>query len=568
MSLELRPYQREAVESVYRHLRERNDNPCIVIPTAGGKTPVMATICKDAVGQWSGRVLVLAHVKELLQQAVDKLDRMAPELASMVGIYSAGLKSREAKKPIVVAGIQSAYKRAEEIGHTDLVIVDEVHMVPPDGEGMYRTLLAGLKKINPIIRIIGLTATPFRMTSGPICAPENILNHICFEVGVRDLIGQGFICPLKTKASREVVDTSGLHVRGGEYIPAEVESLMDESKLVDAACKEILSYAQDRKSVLVFTSGIRHGKHVADVLRRLGARVETVFGDTLDFERDRVLQDFKSGRLKYLVNVNVLTTGFDAPNIDCIALLRPTMSPGLFYQMVGRGFRLNPGKANCLVLDFGGNALRHGPVDDLNIDPKDGTSKEKAPAKVCPQCQSIVPAGCGICPDCGHEFPGREKAKHDASASTTDILSNGISETLYSVEDIHYSVHEKRGASPGTPRTMRVEYRFGFSKYQSEWICIEHTGFARYKAEFWWHRRSNAPFPMDAEEAVALAEAGALAKTKVIKVRKVKGENFARIVAYELGEKPAWREPGWDEEAPAPTDSTPSFQEMLEEAPF
>ncbi len=568
MPLELRPYQREALEAVYRHLRQRDDNPCLVLPTASGKTPVLAQICKDAVGQWNGRVLVLAHVKELLQQAVDKLDRMAPELAPMVGVYSAGLKSRQGAKPIVVAGIQSAFRHAEELGRFDIAIVDEAHLIPAEGDGMYRTLLEDLKKTNPSLRVIGLTATPFRMTSGPICAPENILNHVCFEVGVRELIVQGYICPLRTKASREEIDTSGLHFRGGEYIPAEVEDLMDEKKLVEAACNEILSYTHDRKSVLIFASGIRHGNHIADVLRHLGVQVETVFGDTLSFERDRRLKEFREGALKYLVNVQVLTTGFDAPNIDCVALLRPTMSPGLFYQMVGRGFRLHPGKKDCLVLDFGENALRHGPVDALKLKPAGKDSNGEAPSKVCPQCRTVVAAGYSICPDCGFEFPAREKAKHEGRASTVGVLSGEVTEATYAVDEIRYSVHEKRGAEPGAPRSMRVEYRLGFNKYQSEWICVEHKGFARHKAELWWKRRSDAPFPLNAEEAVAIAEEGALAKPKAITIRSVTGEEFARIVAYELGEKPAWREPGWDEEAPAPADSTPSLQEMLEEAPF
>ncbi|MGE3809855.1 MAG: DEAD/DEAH box helicase, partial [Gemmataceae bacterium] len=133
---------------------------------------------------------------------------------------------------------------------------------------------------------------------------------------------------------------------------------MDDEAIVDAACREIVELARERKSCLVFTSGVQHGKHVAKKLKERGQHVETVFGDTLDFIRDQALADFRAGHIKYLVNVNVLTTGFDAPNIDCVVLLRPTLSPGLYYQMVGRGFRLHPDKENCLILDFGGNVLR------------------------------------------------------------------------------------------------------------------------------------------------------------------------------------------------------------------
>ena len=211
----LRPYQREAVDAVYEFLRTRDDNPCVVIPTAGGKTPVMATICRDAVQRWGGRVLILAHVREPLEQAAEKLHLVAPDLP--VGIYSAGLKRRDLGYAVTIAGIQSVYERACDVGAVDLVIVDECHLIPEDGEGMYRTFLADMKQINPPVRIIGLTATPFRMKSGTICAPENILNAVCFEIGVRELIVQGYLCPLRTKAGSAKPDTNQLHVRGGEF---------------------------------------------------------------------------------------------------------------------------------------------------------------------------------------------------------------------------------------------------------------------------------------------------------------------------------------------------------------
>jgi len=413
-TITLRPYQTEAVDAVYEHLRTRDDNPCVVIPTAGGKTPVMATICRDAVQRWGGRVLILAHVKELLEQAVEKLHIMAPDLWQRIGVYSAGLKSRDTEHPIIVAGVQSVYRRAAELDRFDLVLIDESHMIPPDGDGMYRTFLAEARVVNPNVRLIGLTATPFRMTSGMICGPQNLLNHVCYEVGVRELIVQGYLCPLKTKAGKQKVDTSGLHIRGGEFVAGEVESLMDDDATVQAACREIVEHTADRKSALIFAAGIQHARHVVGVLEELGQECGFVCGETLALERANTLSRFKEGRLKYLVNVNVLTTGFDAPNIDCVALLRPTNSPGLYYQMVGRGFRLHPGKADCLVLDFGGNIVRHGPVDALQVKAPGGGNGE-APAKECPECQAVVHAAYATCPECGYEFPPPERQRHESS---------------------------------------------------------------------------------------------------------------------------------------------------------
>jgi DNA repair protein RadD len=508
----------------------------------------LATICQDAVVQWGGRVLVLAHVKELLEQAAQKLRAICPEVR--FGVYSAGLGRRDTEEPVIVAGIQSVYKRACELDAFDLVIVDEVHMIPTEGEGMYRQFLADAQVVNPRLRTIGLTATPFRMKSGLICGPQNILSAICFEVGVRELIRDGYLCPLVTKAGREKADTGQLHVRAGEFVADEVEQLMDRDELVEAACREIVEYTQDRQAVLIFASGVKHAEHIQRLLQdRHAQECGFVSGKTPARQRDELLARFRGAEctglfqqkpLKYLVNVNVLTTGFDAPNIDCVAMLRPTLSPGLYYQCLGRGFRLHPGKKDCLVLDFGGNVLRHGPVDQIQVrSTSAGAGGDgPAPAKECPQCRLLLAAGYAVCPDCGYEFPRSERANHEAEASTESVLSGQVSQTAYPVRDVRYSVHVKQGAVEDAPRTMRVDYRIGFHQYRSEWVCFEHAGYARWKAEMWWRARSLDPVPDTAQRAVDIASAGGLAQTVSITVRSVAGEKFDRIVDYELGEKP------------------------------
>jgi DNA repair protein RadD len=535
--LTLRPYQEAAKGAVYDHLRTRDDNPCVVIPTAGGKTPVMASICKDAVGLWDGRVAILAHVKELLEQTTDKLTQVCPEVD--FGVYSAGLRRRDTEHSVIVAGIQSVYKKACELGAFNLIIVDEAHLIPPDGEGMYRQFLTDAKVINPEVRVIGLTATPFRLKSGMICESENILNRVCYEVGVKELIRDGYLCRLVSKAGMQKADTSGLHVRAGEFVAGEVEDLMDQDGLVIAACAEIVGLTHDRHSCLIFASGVKHGQHIAKILQDVsGHECGFVCGDTPTKERDELLGRFRAGALKYLANVNVLTTGFDAPNIDCVALLRPTMSPGLFYQMCGRGFRLHPGKQDCLVLDFGGNVLRHGPVDQIRVKEQIASGNGEAPAKECPECHSVIAAGYTVCPDCGYEFPPPERQKHDPKASEAAILSGQPTDTEYDVQDVTYSVHTKRGAPEGAPQSLRVDYRLGLNHWQSEFVCFEHDGYARQKAVQWWQRRSPDPIPDTAERAVEIAEGGGVAHTEKITVRNIAGEKYDRIVGYRLGPMP------------------------------
>lgn len=563
--MQLRPYQSRAVEAIYHHLRTRDDNPCVVLPTGSGKTPVIATICRDAVTHWNGRVVILAHVKELLEQAADKLRHIAPDVP--VGIYSAGLKRKDLGYAVTIAGIQSIYQRACDLGPVDLLIVDEAHLIPPDGEGMYRQFIADAKVVNPLARVIGLTATPFRMKSGPICEPGNILNHVCFEVGVRELIVQGFLSPLRTKAGLQKVSTDDLHVRAGEFVASEVEDLMDKDALVEGACAEIIEHTHDRTATLIFSSGIRHGQHIVEVLKsKHGVECGFVSGDTPAGVRSGILDRFRSGSLKYLCNVNVLTTGFDAPHIDCVALVRPTMSPGLYYQMVGRGFRLHPGKNDCLVLDFGGNVLRHGPVDAIRIATDDRGDGE-APAKECPNCRALIAAGYQTCPQCGHQFPEPNRQQHEAKASTEGILSGQTTREEHRVSETTYHVHYKR-SDPSAPLTMRVEYRVGFNRYFREWVCFDHTGYARTKAEAWWRARSVEPVPGGTEEAVEMAKAGALAPTLSITVEKKAGDQFERVTQHVLGDKPPRldSEEGLPDRPPEPAGMTYGIPE--DEIPF
>ncbi len=534
MTIELRKYQTDSMVALYDHLRKHDNNPVIVLPTGGGKGVLLAKLAQDVVA-WKGRLLILAHVKELLAQSAKNIEVMAPEIP--IGIYSAGLGSKETEGPVIVAGIQSAYRNPEKLGHFDIVAVDEVHCVPPEGEGMYRTLLNELKLINPNVRLVGLTATPYRMTTGTICQEDNLFNAVCHETGVWELMKQGYLCKLINKGGKEDLDVSGLHVRGGEFIATEVEDLMNEDERVGAACTEIVEKTSDRKSVLVFCAGIAHAVKVAGKLYNHGS-TDTIFGETSPENRASSIAAFKSGELKYLVNVNVLTTGFDAPNIDCVVLLKPTNSPGLFYQMCGRGFRIYPGKENCQILDFGGNILRHGPIDKIEIQDRLKMARGEAPWKKCPECGAICMAAARVCEQCQYEFPIPEK-KHDVYASDEAILSGAISTVTHEIKETLYYLHEKVKDDGSVSCTLRVDYCSGFlHTTKSEWVCIEHDGYAQQKAYHWWTRRSKTPFPKSVDEALDLAEAGALAETRTITVRSISGQKYSEIVGHELGPRP------------------------------
>lgn len=488
----------------------------------------------------------------------------------VVGITHIKLKSPRTVYNLQVAGHPSFY--------ADGVLVHNCHLIAPEGDGMYRTFLADMKVINPHVRVIGLTATPFRLKGGLICKPENILNEICYEAGLKEMIQQGYLSPLISRAGRAEANLANLHIRGGEFISDEVAAAMDNDALVTSACREIVELTRDRKAVLIFTASVDHCKHVAEKIQAFsGKECAIVTGDTSPAERAEIIARFKGEfipadlfgtpkpPLKFLANVNVLTCGFDAPNTDCVVMLRPTNSPGLLIQCAGRGTRLSPetGKSSCLFLDYGGNILRHGPLDMIKVKEPGSGKGGDAPAKKCPQCLALIHAGYTACPECGYVFPPKESNdKMTQTASSAGVISGQVDYTDYEVLDVYYCVHEKRGADPDAPKTMRVDYQVGFNEFKSEWVCPEHTGYARGKFEKWWHERAalGCPMPRSAREAVSLANEGLLAAPESITVKTIAGERFERITGWRLKERPVMREPGEDLEvgetwtSPAPPD--------------
>ena len=499
MSLSLRPYQSAAIDAIYSYYEEHTGNCLLSIPTAGGKSLVMSRFVEGVLkAHPDQRILIVTHVRELIEQNHGELIRLWPEAPA--GIYSAGLKRREIRAQILFAGIQSIHKRVYDVQQCDLVLIDEAHLIPRSSNTMYRKFLDGLKRLNPLLKVIGLTATPYRLDSGLLHQGEGaIFTDIAYEVSVRELIDAGYLSALISKRMATELDVSGVGTRGGEFIAKDLEAAIDQDAITHSAVNEIFSYAANRKSWLIFCAGVDHAFHVRDAVRARGVTCETIVGDTPSAERDAIIMAFKAGQIRCLTNANVLTTGFNAPGVDLIAMLRPTKSAGLYVQIVGRGCRLAPGKTDCLVLDFAGNIARHGPIDAIKPKAPQSGEDGDAPTKVCPECSSIVHAAVRHCPDCGHLFPPPE-IKIDAKASHLDILSSGKPEWL-PVTRVSYARHDK----PGKPPSLRVDYWSGLSSH-TEWVCIEHQGYARQKAASWWANRApGLPLPTRVNDALAVS---------------------------------------------------------------
>lgn len=509
-------------------------------------------------------------MKELLVQSASTIREVLGE--ESVGLYSAGLKEKTSNTPVVVAGIQSCYKSADELGEFHLIVVDEAHLIPPDGAGRYRTLLEAERTVSPKARLVGLTATPYRMGCGWIVRDkadddsdgyDRLLDEIVYEVQVADLIADGTLSTVVSKAAKKAPDFSKVRVKRGEFDEEEIEKILNKKNVLEIACQEIVEQTQDRTKVLVFCNRRASAEKCARLLGEYDRDVEAavVDGETSSGDRAELVRRFKgltreidlfgSERkpLKYICNVGVFTTGFDAPNVDCVVLLRPTKSLSLYQQIVGRGLRRSPNKGNCLVLDYGGNVERHGPIDCPNPE-QNADAAKKSRWKKC-ACGAIVMTHVQICPLCGAEFPKGRNAPDPnnglrGKATTKSILSNGDEPAPeptveeYDVKEVEYEPHWKKDADPDKPPTFQAKYSRGqFSRPVFEWLCPGHSNkWARSRFESWWKSKSKVDPPEDAETAAAWANAGALAKPEKIRVVWVPGERFPKIEWLEFGEIP------------------------------
>lgn len=496
MSLPLRPYQSAAIQGIYDYFHQHTGNCVVCIPTAGGKSLVMASFVEGVLKAFPDqRILIVTHVRELIQQNHAELLGLWPEAPA--GIYSAGLKQRDLQASILFAGIQSIHKRVYDVQQCDLVLIDEAHLIPRASNTLYRRFLDGLKRLNPLLKVIGFTATPFRLDSGLLHQGEDaIFTDIAYEVSVRELIDDGYLSPLLSKRMATELDVSKVGTRGGEFIAKDLAAAIDRDSITQSALDEVFAYGQDRRSWLIFCAGVDHAFHVRDAVQARGVCCATITGTTPTTERDAIIADFKAGRIRCLTNANVLTTVFNAPAVDLIAMLRPTKSAGLYVRIVGRGCRLAPGKENCLILDFAGNIARHGPIDAIKPKRPGKGDPDDAPVKTCPECNSIVHAAVRQCPDCGYAFPP-PKPQIEAEASQLAILSTESAEWV-PVTRVSYARHEK----PGKPPSLRVDYWSGLATH-SEWVCLEHEGYARQKAAAWWARRApGLSLPKKVDEAL------------------------------------------------------------------
>lgn len=546
MKLKLRPYQRPARQAVFDYIRDNPGlNPLVAMPTGSGKTAVIVDLVNHAHTKWNTKILVISHVKEILEQNYSALsnwldmdtfdhedanskisecnDPNADKETSVLGMYSAGFDKREIRQ-VTVAGIQSIYKKANLFKDYKFIIVDECHLISPDNNSMYQKFFDELD--NP--RICGLSATCFRLGQGYLTTPPNNLFHeIVYDLTSMDsfnqLVKDGYLCDLVSKSTGIKLDPDKIKKIKGDYSVTDMSDKFDRWEITSKAVNEIITAGANYKKWLIFAIDIEHADHIAEALNEKNISAMSIHTKS-DLDRDFLLNEFRQNRIRALVNVNILTTGLDIRDIDLVVLLRPTTSPVLHVQMIGRGMRPYPGKDHCLVLDFAGNTLRLGPINDVHVETK-RKGKGDPPAKMCPvdKCKTICHIKAKFCPKCNHKFQFLQKIS-DITDET--ILIAKDEPMWYDVNNTEYKMHPGYGNKPDI---MKVTYTCGLKQF-NEYICLQHKGYAGYLAKLFIKKRlpDNSEMPTTVREALKLSDLYMPATGILVKEKR----KFPEIVRY------------------------------------
>lgn len=534
-----RDYQYHAHDELWRYFERDSGNPLVLMPTGTGKSLIPAMFIQSMLFQYPGsRAMLATHVEKLIEQNFAKLLQAWP--TAPAGIYSAGLDRRDIGLPIIFGGVQSMYQRAAEFGWVDVLFIDEAHLVSTKEAGMYATLIAALRAINPKLKIVGLTATGWRSDNGPLVG-SGIFTDIAVDMTTLEawnyFVDAGYLAPLVSKRTHMHLSAEGVQMLGNDYNLGQLEKAVDKEHLTRQAVEEMRWWAdtENRNCWMVFGVGVNHCEHVADVLNDMGIPAVAIHSKSKN--PGKLIEDFAAGRWRAAVSMNKLTTGVDIPQIDLIGVMRHTMSSNLWVQMLGRGTRpvYAPGwdlghyqnrlaamaasiKPNgCRVCDFARNTENLGPINDPVVPERKknrkGSGSRPAPFKVCGKCNEYNHPSARFCKACGDEFP--LNVYMDGVSSDLDVMVRApvvvtqpdpVVDRLF-VVNVTYNVHRKKNK----PDSLRVSYFCKGSgnvpRMYSEYICFEHIGKAQERAVRWWRDRCvNADVPTTVERALQLTD--------------------------------------------------------------
>lgn len=522
-----RDYQFDAVDHTWKYLHERTGNPLILMPTGTGKSVVIGVLAQRILQTYpEARIMATTHVETLVGQNYAKFLEVWP--SAPAGIYSAGLNRRDTLQQILFTGIQSVYEKAHLFRWINILIIDEAHLLSAKDDSMYQTFISSLMKVNPQLRVIGLTATGWRTVGGDLVG--GMFNDVAIDMTTPEawnwFVDMGYLAALYSKKTMYGIEVDGVRMRGNDYDIRELEEAVDKPDITEQAVLETISWGAMKECWMVFGTGVRHCNHLAEAFNDHGIRTVAIHSKSKD--PSGLIRDYKAGKYQAAVSMNKLTTGVDVPQIDLIACMRHTMSSNLWVQMLGRGTRpvYAPGydlstvegrlaaiaagskPDGCLALDFARNTANLGPINEPVIPAKPKKKKKgsggSAPVKVCPNCLEWNGANAVRCKFCQYEFPysvrnmdGNADDKHEVFKRSIEIEDPIVE--LIAVERVTYNVHQKRNSD--NPPTLRVSY-FALSggnlprKFE-EYICFGFEAGPGRRAAQWWRERVPAEWPKD-----------------------------------------------------------------------
>lgn len=492
----LRNYQEGALAAVegWWAAGRQGDPMLICAPTGAGKTIIFAELCRRLLAQYPGvSILVLAHRKELIEQTEEKLLALWPEAPA--GVYAASLGRRETAQ-ITVASRDTVASKIDDLGHITFLIIDEAHRVSVKDEGRYRTIINTLKAKYADLVVIGFTATPYRLGQGKIYGRGKLFGDMAYQIGLRTLIDAGHLVDYRFPlvAESAVINTDGIATIGGDFDEGELAERATADGMVKAAIYNWQEHGIDRKSSVFFCVSILHAEMVAEELLRRGVLCPVITGMTPMAERADSLARFGSGEFPAIVNVGVLTEGWDCPRCDCVVLLRPTQSASLYVQMAGRGLRLFDGKTDCLIMDFGGNVERLGKPEDAT-EPEPTKKKKGEGAAFGPKrCGKWLEGtgegsgtwtnGCG----CENHAAARECVQchkpfidHAVKAYGTDTQGRKLQR--FAVESVQATIQTSRASGKDY---VRIAFNCGLFQTFYKNVMLGYSGYAGEKAAREW----------------------------------------------------------------------------------
>ena len=566
----LRPYQLRALDTIWDALQFKH-NVLLVAPCAAGKTILFSKIIQRLLRENAAfRALILTDREILVTQSRDKLASVAPELAENIGIVCASVTAtKELDRRVTIASRQTLINNLDAFPPVQLVIVDECHLMALPTEDdhepdQFSAIINKLREYNPNMRLLGCTASPYRLNTGYIFGSENrpgslpYFDQIDAQITTTELLAGGYIAPLvgRAEASADFAsDLANVGTVAGEFNIGQLSSMMCKVTHVQSCVDAWKKYAIDRKKTLVFCCTIEHAEAVAAAFNEAGIKAAAIHSKLSPLDEQIRRAALEHGTMQVFTSVAKLTTGLDVVDLDAGILARPTKSTSLYQQCVGRFQRLAPGKENALILDLVGATTDFGTdLDNLRVAVPRWAEGEGEPiTKICPGenvdgtvCGKSVHAALRYCPHCGFAFPFEEAVEAELGELKKVKFNEKPKPEPYDVSSVDYEIHESKKSGKFL---IKVTYRCGLNLFFNEWICLPdfYKGYAVAKAEAWWAERTDEDFPASVEEFIFLS--GGLAAP--LQVLVAKDGKYYRVEGAVWTHKPIVDddmpplEPGW-----------------------